>query len=181
MLERMLAGEQYVATDPEIVAESMRGQQLIHKINTVDPTDAPALQALFTELLAVFGDLAQIRPPFHCKFGPRFSFGARSFANHGLVVLDNAPVSVGEDASIGPYVQLLTSSHPADPRARREKWEQAEPIEIADNVWLGAGVIVCGGVTIGADTIVGAGAVVTRDLPSGVIAVGSPAKVAREL
>ena len=107
--------------------------------------------------------------------------GARTFVNFGLVALDVATIAIGADVQIGPYVQLLTATHPLEPEPRRAKWESAHPIEIGDNAWLGASVIVCPGVTVGADTVVGAGSVVTRDLPAGVLAVGSPARVLREL
>ncbi|MEQ6900009.1 sugar O-acetyltransferase [Nocardioides sp. YIM 152588] len=181
MRERMLAGDLYRAEDPEIAADLARAQQLTHRINTCDPTDRTTVRALFAELLGEYGADAEIRPPFHCDYGHQIRFGARSFANFGLVVLDVARVAVGEDVQIGPRVQLLTATHPLEPGPRRDKWESAEPITVGDNVWLGGGVIVCPGVSIGADTVVGAGSVVTRDLPAGVIAVGSPARVVREL
>jgi maltose O-acetyltransferase len=98
-----------------------------------------------------------------------------------LVLLDVAPITIGDDVQIGPYVQLLTATHPLDPDLRRDKWESARPITVCDNVWLGGGVIVCPGVTIGENTVVGAGAVVTRDLPANVMALGTPARVSRTL
>ena len=180
MRERMLAGDLYIADDPQIGADLERSQRLCFRINTTDPTD-PSLRELFTELLGQYGAGAEIRPPFHCDYGSYFSFGDRSFANFGLVVLDVAAVTVGEDCQLGPNVQLLTATHPLDPGPRRDKWESAAPITIGDNVWLGGGVIVCPGVTIGDNTVVGAGSVVTKDLPADVIAVGSPARVVREL
>src|SRR5262249_19806305 len=97
------------------------------------------------------------------------------------VALDVAQIHIGDDVQIGPNVQLLTPTHPLDPGQRRDKWEAAEPIRIEDNVWLGGGVIVLAGVTIGADTVVGAGATVTKELPAGVLAIGTPARVVREL
>jgi maltose O-acetyltransferase len=97
------------------------------------------------------------------------------------VLLDVAPIRIGAACQLAPRVQLLTATHPIDPEPRRSGWESAEPIEIADNVWLGGGAIVCPGVTIGEDTVVGAGAVVTRDLPAGVVAAGVPARVVREI
>lgn len=181
MRERMLAGEPYIADDPEIAADSARAMELTHRINTAHPHDRELVSGLFTELLGRYGEGAEIRPPFHCDYGHQIFFGARSFANFGLVVLDVAEVRIGEDVQIGPSVQLLTATHPLEPDPRRDKWEAAEPITIGDNVWLGGGVIVCPGVTIGHDTVVGAGSVVTRDLPAGVVAVGSPARVVREL
>ncbi|WP_017936375.1 sugar O-acetyltransferase [Nocardioides sp. Iso805N] len=181
MRERMLAGDLYLADDPEIAADSRRAMSLTHRINTTDPTETAQIRALFGDLLGEYGDGAEIRPPFRCDYGYQTRFGARSFANFGLVVLDVAAVTIGEDVQIGPNVQLLTATHPLEPGPRRDKWEAAEPITIGDNVWLGGGVVVCPGVTIGADTVVGAGSVVTRDLPAGVVAVGSPARVVREL
>jgi maltose O-acetyltransferase len=101
--------------------------------------------------------------------------------NYGTVLLDVAPITIGEDVQIGPNVQMLTPTHPLEPKPRRAKGEAAKPIMIADNVWPGGGVILCPGVTIGENTVVGAGAVVTRDLPANVLAVGNPARVIRQL
>lgn len=181
MRERMLAGELYIADDPELGEDNRRAQSLTHRINTTDPTRGDEVRALFTELLGAFGDGSEIRPPFRCDYGYQTRVGARTFANFGLVSLDVATVTIGDDVQIGPNVQLLTATHPLEPGPRRDKWEAAEPITIGDNVWLGGGVIVCPGVTIGENTVVGAGSVVTGDLPARVVAVGSPARVIREL
>ncbi len=143
--------------------------------------NAEGRREILTELLGAFGEGSEIRPPFRCDYGYRTFVGARTFANFGLVSLDVATVTIGDDVQIGPNVQLLTPTHPVEPGPRRDKWESASPIVIGDNVWLGGGVIVCPGVTIGANTVVGAGAVVTRDLPANVVAVGNPARVIREL
>jgi maltose O-acetyltransferase len=116
-----------------------------------------------------------------CDYGFQLHIGDRTFINFGLVALDVAMISIGDDVQIGPNVQLLTPTHPLVASERRAKLEGAAPIAIGDNVWLGGGVIVLPGVTIGADTVVGAGSVVTRDLPSGVLAVGNPARVIRHL
>ena len=181
MRERMLAGEPYIADDPALARDSQRAQRLTHLVNTSDPTDHDRRRRLLTELLGAFGVESEIRPPLQCDYGYQTTIGARTFANWGLILLDVATVTIGDDVQIGPNVQLLTATHPLEPGPRRDKWEAAEPITIGDNVWLGGGVIVCPGVTIGADTVVGAGSVVTRDLPAGVVAVGAPARVIREL
>jgi maltose O-acetyltransferase len=181
MRERMLAGELYIADDPGLARESERAQRLTHLLDTADPTDAARRRELLTELLGAFGEGSEIRPPFRCDYGWQTFVGARTFANFGLVSLDVAVVRIGDDVQIGPNVQLLTALHPVAAGARRDKWEAARPITIGDNVWLGGGAIVLPGVTIGADTVVGAGAVVTRDLPAGVVAVGNPARVVREV
>jgi maltose O-acetyltransferase len=181
MRERMLAGELYIADDPEIARDSARAQRLTHEINTMDPNEHGRRRELLTELLGAYGEGSEIRPPLRCDYGYQTFFGARSFANWGLVILDVARVTIGDDVQIGPNVQLLTATHPLEPAPRRDKWEAARPIVVADNVWLGGGVIVCPGVTIGDDTVVGAGSVVARDLPPGVVAVGSPARIVRTL
>ena len=181
MCDRMLAGEQYIADDPDLARENARAQTLAHAYNTADPTDGDRLRELMTELLGGFGEDSTIRPPFRCDYGYRTTVGARTFANWGLVALDVGPITIGDDVQIGPGVQLLTATHPVEPGPRREKWEGSGPIDIGDDVWLGGGVIVLPGVTIGADTVVGAGSVVTRDLPAGVVAVGNPARVVREI
>ena len=181
MRERMLAGDLYIADDPEIAAAQGRAQSLTHRYNLTDPTDGPARRALLTELLGAFGPDSELRAPFACDYGTYTSIGARTFANFGLICLDVAPITIGDDVQMGPNVQLLTATHPVAPGPRRAKWESALPITIGDNVWLGGGVVVCPGVTIGANTVVGAGAVVTRDLPADVVAVGNPARVLRPL
>ena len=179
MRERMLAGELYIADDPVLAEQSTRARGLIHQLNMSDPTGATTLRAILTELLAAFGEGSEIRPPFYCDYGYQTSIGARCFLNWGVVSLDVATVTIGDDVQIGPNVQLLTATHPINPGLRRDKWEAAEPIVIMDNVWLGGGVIVGPGVTIGTNTVVGAGAVVVRDLPANVVAVGNPARVIR--
>jgi maltose O-acetyltransferase len=181
MRERMLAGELYVADDPELAEQSARARGLAHRLNIADPTDTAAHRAILTELLAAFGEGSELRPPFYCDYGYQTTIGARCFVNWGLVSLDAARVTIGNDVQIGPNVQLLTATHPINPGLRLDKWEAAKPIMIMDNVWLGGGVIVGPGVTIGENTVVGAGAVVVRDLPANVVAVGNPARAIRTL
>lgn len=179
MRERMLAGDLYLADDPELERESTRAQRLTHRINAMDPADRAGLRRLLEELLGGFGEGSEIRPPLRCDYGYQTRIGRRTFVNWGVILLDVARVTIGDDVQIGPNVQLLTATHPLEPGLRRAKWEAAEPITIGDNAWLGGGVIVCPGVTVGSDTVVGAGSVVTRNLPDGVVAVGNPARVRR--
>jgi maltose O-acetyltransferase len=136
---------------------------------------------ILRELLGTVGEGVVIRPPFRCEYGTRVGIGAGSFFNYDCLMLDVAPVTIGRACQIAPRVQFLTATHPIDPAPRRSGWESAEPIVVGDNVWLGGGVIVCPGVTIGDDTVVGAGAVVAADLPAGVVAAGVPAKAVREI
>jgi maltose O-acetyltransferase len=179
MRERMLAGELYIADDPELARDSRRATALTHRLNTADPNDDELRRQLLTELLGSLGADSEIRPPFRCDYGYQTFVGARTFANFGLISLDVARVTIGDDVQIGPNVQLLTALHPVAAGPRRDKWEAARPITIGNNVWLGGGAIVLPGVTIGDNTVVGAGAVVTRDLPPDVVAAGSPARVIR--
>ncbi|MDE3087370.1 MAG: sugar O-acetyltransferase [Acidobacteriota bacterium] len=175
----MRAGEDYLADDPEIAADSLRARWLQDAFNRTAATAGRERRRILEELLGSFGVDSEIRPPFYCDYGFQISVGARTFVNYGLVALDVAPIVIGDDVQIGPYVQLLTPTHPLDPERRRAKWEAAEPVTIGDNVWLGGGVVVLPGVTVGSDTVVGAGSVVTADLPAGVVAMGNPARVAR--
>ena len=154
---------------------------LTKEFNDSSPADPEKRRRILTDLLGSFGEDSEIRPPFYCDYGYQTHVGAGTFANFGLVALDVATITIGDDVQIGPYVQLLTATHPLEPEPRRAGWESAEPIAVADNVWLGGGAIVCPGVSIGENTVVGAGAVVTRDLPGGVVAAGVPARVIREL
>jgi maltose O-acetyltransferase len=179
--ERMLAGDLYLADEPRIVAEHQRAVALLDRYNRDPAAPYPDRRQLLEELLGAFGDGSEIRPPFHCDFGDRVFVGARTFANFGLVALDVAPIVIGDDVQIGPSVQLLTPTHPIDAEARRAKWESARPIAVGDNVWLGGGVIVLPGVSIGRNSVIGAGSVVSRDVPADVVAMGNPARVTRPL
>lgn len=180
MRQRMLDGELYIA-DEEIARDYLRAQDLTRRINALPATEGEARHKLLGELLGALGEGTEIRTPIQFDYGYRTTFGARTFVNFGLVCLDVARVTIGDDVQIASNVQLLTAWHPVDPEARRAKWEAGSPITIGDNVWLGGGVIVCPGVTIGDNTVVGAGAVVVKDLPANVVAVGNPARIVREI
>ncbi|MBF6347709.1 sugar O-acetyltransferase [Nocardia flavorosea] len=181
MRERMLAGELYLADDPDLRERSLRAMELMEAYNSTPARDAARQRTILSELFAAVGDNTDIRPPLRVDYGSNITIGSGCFANFGLVALDVAAITLGDDVQIGPNVQLLTPTHPLDPGLRRAKWEAAEPITIGDNVWLGGGAIVLGGVSIGENTVVGAGAVVTRDLPANVVAVGNSARVIRTL
>ncbi len=179
--ERMLAGDLYLSADPELAADSMRAARLQAEFNRSLPDAEDERRRILAELLAGFGPDSAIRPPFYCDYGYQLRIGARCFANYGLMALDVGAITVGDDVQIGPNVQLLTPTHPVEADLRRAGWEAAAPITICSNVWLGGGVIVLPGVTIGQNSVVGAGSVVTRDLPADVVAMGNPARVARSL
>ena len=181
MRERMLAGDLYIADDPELAELSRAASDLAAAYNATSARQGPLRRQLLERLLGAIGAGTEIRPPLYVDYGAHIRIGARCFANHGLVALDVATITIGDDVQIGPNVQLLTPTHPVEPQPRRQKWEAARPITIGDNVWLGGGAIVLPGITIGDDTVVGAGAVVSHDLPAGVVAVGNPARVVRTL
>ncbi|WP_370594985.1 sugar O-acetyltransferase [Streptomyces griseoviridis] len=180
-LERMQAGELYVADDPEIVRRQQRAVRLAARYQAAYAEDADAARPVLAELLGSLGEEAHVRPPLYVDYGSNITIGARTFVNYNLTALDVAGVTIGADCQIGPNVQLLTPTHPLEPGPRRDKLEAARPVTIGDNVWLGGGVIVLPGVTIGDDSVVGAGSVVTKDVPAGVVAVGNPARVVRSL
>jgi maltose O-acetyltransferase len=180
MKERMFRGQLYLV-DEELEAEQARAQALLERYNATRHAEQDLRERLLREILAEVGEGVVVRPPFRCDYGSNITIGARTFVNFDCVLLDVAPIRIGANCQLATRVQLLTATHPIDPEPRRLGWESAEPITIGDNVWLGGGAIVCPGVTIGDDTVVGAGAVVTRDLPRGVVALGVPATVAREI
>ena len=179
--ERMLAGDLYLADDEELRRERRHAMALLEEYNASSAADPDRRRDILSRLLGALGAGSVIRPPLYCDYGYHIRIGADTFVNFGLVALDVAPITIGDDVQFGPNVQLLTPTHPLEPERRRAKWEAAKPITIGDNAWLGGGVIVLPGVTIGNDTVVGAGSVVTRDLPGGVVAVGNPARVVRTL
>jgi maltose O-acetyltransferase len=180
-LERMLAGDLYIADDPEIARRQQHAMRLAARYQAAYVEDPAEAKRILTELLASVGEDVDVRPPLNVDYGTNITIGARTFVNFNLTALDVARITIGEDCQIGPNVQLLTPTHPVQPRPRRDKLEAALPITIGDNVWLGGGAIVCPGVTIGDDSVIGAGAVVTKDVPAGVVAVGNPARPVRTL
>lgn len=178
---KMLRGDLYLAGDPELVAARVRARRLWARYNETDPADLSARAALLRELLGSVDETVAIEPPFYCDYGTQISIGANVFVNFGAVFLDPAPITIGDQAQLGPRVQLLTADHPREALARLAGPELGRPIVVGARSWLGGGVIVCPGVTIGADTVVGAGSVVVRDLPPGVVAAGNPCRVIRSL
>jgi maltose O-acetyltransferase len=179
--ELMRAGEPYPGDDPELAWELDERQAMVSALNSIPHGREEERAAALADLLAEIGEGTSIRSPFFCDYGDGIRIGARTFVNFNCTMLDGAPITVGDECLIASGVQLITATHPVDPVQRRAAWEQALPVTVEDGVWLGAGALVCPGVTIGENTVVGAGAVVTRDLPAGVVAYGNPARVAREI
>jgi len=177
--DKMLAGELYRASDPELVDERRRCRALLLAFNA-EPDEEQRLN-LLRELLGRVGADAFVQPPFACDYGSNISIGANAFVNFNCVILDCAAVTIGDRTQIGPGVQLLAADHPRDAETRHDLLELARPISIGTNVWIGGAAIVLPGVSVGDDSIIGAGSVVTRDVPSGVLAFGNPCRVVREV
>lgn len=178
----MLAGLPYRDDDPELVAERLHCRRLLDRFNAATADEDDLRAEVLRELLGGIGEGSWVMPRFVCDYGHLITMGSNSFLNYDAILMDCAPITIGNDVSIGPRAQLLTALHPTeDHERRRQRWETAAPITIGDNVWLAGGVIVCAGVTIGENTVVGAGSVVTRDLPPRVLAAGNPCRVIREL
>jgi maltose O-acetyltransferase len=181
MKSRMLRGELYLSVGDEIAADQARAQDLLERYNATRHVEQELRSSLLRELLGAVGEDVIVRPPFHCDYGGHITIADGTFVNFNCVMLDVAPIRIGAACQVATGVHIVTATHPIDPEPRRLGWESAEPITIRDNVWLGSGVVVCPGVTIGEDTVVGAGAVVTSDLPPGVVAAGVPARVLRDI
>lgn len=179
--EKMLAGELYRGMDPALVAERLRTQALVERFNALPAADVHGQGEVLRVLFGHVGAGVVVRPRFQCDYGSQIHVGRETFINFDCVFLDCARIEIGDHCQLGPGVHLYTATHPLDPEPRREGLEYALPIRIGRNVWLGGGTIVCPGIKIGDDTVVGAGSVVTRDLPSGVVAVGNPCRVLRDV
>ena len=176
---RMLRGELYDASDPELTAERRRCRALLRRFN--DSDDEGERDAILRELCGPIGEQVFVQPPLYCDYGWNLSIGANTFVNFGLVALDVTTITIGNHCQIGPGVQLLAATHPVDPDLRRSGAERAAPISVGPNVWLGGATVVCPGVTIGENTVIGAGSVVTKDIPPNVVAAGNPCRVIRDL
>lgn len=178
--ERMSAGDWYI-TDEAVMDLQRERQTLMEHYNASPVADTLKRRELLIELIGDVGDQVEVRPPVYVDYGSNVRLGNGVFVNYGCQLADVATITIGDHCQIGPNVQFLTPIHPQDAQRRKDLWEKAAPITVGQNVWIGGGAILCPGVTIGDDTVVGAGAVVTNDLPGGVLAVGNPARVIRDL
>ena len=179
--EKMLAGELYLAADEELVAQRLKARRLARLYNATTETDDEQRREILSQLFGAIGETISIEPSFQCDYGSNIFVGNNFYANFGCILLDCARIEIGDNVLLAPNVQLYTAYHPTDPQVRLGGKELASPITIGHNVWLGGGVIVCPGVRIGDNTIIGAGSVVTKDIPANVIAVGNPCRVIRHL
>ena len=178
----MHTGELYDPGDAEILAEQALCLEKLYDFNATRPLEQEKRAALLKEMFAQIGEGCYIEPPLHANFGGRHvHFGDRVYANFNLTLVDDTHIYVGSGTMFGPNVTLATAGHPIDPELRARGLQYNMPVRIGENCWLGAGVTVMPGVTVGDNTVIGAGSVVTKDIPSGVVAVGNPCRVLREV
>ena len=179
--EKMIAGELYRALDPELSALRRRARLLTRELNASRDDEEEARARILRELIPNAGEGLWIEPPFYCDYGRNITAGKRVFLNFDCVILDVAPVHIGDHSQFGPAVQIYTASHPFDAAERRSGLEFGKPIGIGADVWIGGAAIICPGVSIGSRSVIGAGSVVTRDIPDDVFAAGNPCRVIRSL
>jgi maltose O-acetyltransferase len=178
--DKMLAGQLYDPLDPELARARERARDLCQDLNATREADQDARRRILRALLGAGGESVWMQPPFFCDYGSNILLGERVFFNFNCVVLDVCRVTVGDFTLFGPAVQIYTATHPLNAALRR-KQEYAKPVEIGSDVWVGGGAILCPGVKVGSRSVIGAGSVVTRDIPEGVVAAGNPCRVIREI
>lgn len=178
--EKMLSGQLYFSADKELTAERNYAKKLCYEFNRIDPLKYSIRNKILRKLFRS-GKRCHIESPFYCDYGYNIKLGENFYANHGCVILDVNTVKIGNNVLLGPYVQICTASHPLSPDKRNTGLEYGLPIEIGDNVWIGAGAVILPDVKIGDNSIIGAGGIVTKDIPPGVLALGNPCRVVKEL
>jgi maltose O-acetyltransferase len=178
--DKMLAGRLYDALDPALVTDRYRARELCQKLNTASASEEALRRELCRAIFGKGGDTVWLQPPFFCDYGSNIELGERVFFNFNCVVLDVCRVCIGDYTLFGPGVQILTPMHPLNAALRRKE-EYGKPVHIGSDVWVGAGAFVLPGVSIGARAVIGAGSVVTRDVPPDVFAAGNPCRVIRKI
>lgn len=167
-------------SDKEVMEEQKRARRLTQALNTADRSDYQRIAMLVKELLGK-SEGAMINPPFYCDYGTHIEVGKNFFANYNCVILDVARVVIGDNCQMAPNVAIYTAGHPVHPDVRNTAYEYGIEVTIGDNVWIGGNTVICPGVHIGSNTVIGAGSVVTKDIPDWVIAAGNPCRVIREI
>lgn len=182
MKERLHTGEIYLPGDDEILEEQFQCQEKLYDYNQTRPSEGEKRSKLLKEMFAEIGDGCYIEPPLRANWGGHFVyFGKNIYANFNLTLVDDTHIYVGDVTMFGPNVTIATAGHPILPELREQAYQYNMPVRIGKNCWLGAGVIVMPGVTIGDNTVIGAGSIVTKDIPANVVAVGNPCRVMREI
>lgn len=182
MKDKMHTGELYLPGDEEILKEQEKCLERLYEFNQTRPSEGEKRQQMLKEMFAELGENCYIEPPFHANFGGRHvHFGNNVYANFNFTTVDDTHIYVGDYTMFGPNVTLATAGHPILPELRKQAYQYNMPIHIGKNCWIGSGVCVMPGVTIGDNTVIGAGSVVTKDIPANVVAYGTPCKVIREI
>ena len=182
MFEKLHSGEIYYPTDDSIMEVQLKCLDKLYDFNMTRPSELEKRNSIMKEMFGDIGEGCYIEPPFHANWGGKHChFGKKVYANFNLTCVDDTHIYVGDNTMFGPNVVLATAAHPICPELRAKEYQYNMPIHIGRNCWLGAGVIVMPGITIGDNTVIGAGSIVTKDIPSGVVAVGNPCKVLREI
>lgn len=178
-IERRDAGLAYIS-DEAVMKEQMKCRKILQRLNTADRSDFDAIAEIIKELLGK-SEEAFINPPFYCDYGSHIEVGKNFFANYNCTIIDVAKVKIGDNCQMAPNVSVYTAGHPVHPAARNTLYEYGIEVTIGDNVWIGGNTVILPGVHIGSNTVIGAGSVVTKDIPDWVIAGGNPCKVIREI
>ncbi len=180
--EKMHAGELYLPFDEELITEQLQKLDRLYDFNMTRPTEMEKRNALLKEMFAEIGENCYIEPPFHSNFGGgHVHFGSNVYANFNLTLVDDTHIYVGDNTMFGPNVTVATAGHPILPELRQQGYQYNAPIHIGENCWIGAGALILPGITIGDNVVIGAGSVVTKDIPSNVVAVGNPCRILREI
>ncbi len=180
--KKIHSGSIYFPEDEEIVKEQTKCPDMLYDYNMTRPTEAEKRQKLLKKMFAEIGEGCYIEPPFHANWGgAHVHFGEHVYCNFGVTMVDDTHIYVGDNTMLGPNVTIATAGHPILPELRIKAYQYNIPVHIGNNCWLGAGVIVLPGVTIGDNTVAGAGSVVTKDLPSNVVAVENPYRILRNI
>lgn len=177
--EKMISGKPYKAFGDELLAERQYAKEMIFDFNSLRPNQIDERNEILKRLLGKTKDKYFIEPPFRCDYGYNIKIGENFYSNYNLIILDCAPVKIGDNVLIGPNVSIYTAGHPLHYEIRNQEYEYAFPIIIGDNVWIGGNVVINPGVSIGENSVIGSGSVVTKDIPKNVIAIGNPCKVLR--
>lgn len=181
-IDKMHTGELYVAEDPDIMKIQMGYLEKLYEFNQTRPSEMEKRNQLLKEMFAEIGDDCYIEPPFHANWGGKHChFGSHIYVNFNLTCVDDTHIYVGDDTMIGPNVTIASAGHPIHPGLRSRGYQYNMPVRIGRNCWIGAGVVIIPGITIGDNVVIGAGSVVTKDLPDNVVAVGNPCKVLRNV
>lgn len=179
--EKMLSQKPYIASGKELSEERIRAQKACFQINSLSPELVEERNTILKDLLGSFKENFYFEPPFHCDYGYNISIGENFYSNYNCIILDCAEVKIGDNVMLAPNVSIFTAGHPLDAEKRNQGWEYAIPVTIGNNVWIGGNVVINPGITIGDNCVIGSGSVLTKDIPSNVLAAGNPCKVIREI